>query len=199
MAAHGGAMARARGGDDVPARPGPAGGGGGVHRGQGVRADLGRATSARGPAQGGPATRAVGAARTRRRGGAAAAIAPESKGETDGEQEEVAGDLTGGSFCAKEGRRKVVGGEGRSSASGTSTSSSARFSPLLRGRRRGGTGRDRKLQGVREDKSADAEVGRDCRRVEAAPTSTVAGMAGERHSGNAVATVNSFETKLTQV
>ena len=31
---------------------------------------------------------------------------------------------------------------------------------------KGGTGRDRKLQGVREDKSADAEVGRDCRRVE---------------------------------
>ena len=80
--------------------------------------------------------RAVGAARTRRRGGAAAAIAPESKGETDGEQEEVAGDLTGGSFCAKEGRRKVVGGEGRSSASETSTSSSARFRSLLRGRRR---------------------------------------------------------------
>ena len=47
---------------------------------------------------------------------------------------------------------------------------------------KGGTGRDRKLRGVREDKSADAEVGRDCRRVEAAPTSTVAGMAGERHS-----------------
>ena len=64
---------------------------------------------------------------------------------------------------------------------------------------KGGTGRDRKLQGVREDKGADAEVGRDCRRVEAAPTSTVAGMAGERHSGNAVATVNSFETNLTPV
>ena len=64
---------------------------------------------------------------------------------------------------------------------------------------KGGTGRDRKLRGVREDKSADDEVGRDCRRVEAAPTSTVAGMAGERHSGNAVATVNSFETNLTPV
>ena len=57
--------------------------------------------------------RARRAARSRRRGGAAAAIAPESKGETDGEQEEVAGDLTGGSFCAKEGRRKVVDGEAK--------------------------------------------------------------------------------------
>ena len=59
--------------------------------------------------------------------------------------------------------------------------------------------RNGKLRGVHEDKSADAEVGRDCRRVEAAPTSTVAGMAGERHSGNAVATVNSFEMNLTPV
>ena len=64
---------------------------------------------------------------------------------------------------------------------------------------KGNTGRDRNLRGVREDKGADAEVGRDCRRVEAAPTSTVAGMAGELHSGNAVATVNSFETNLTLV
>ena len=31
---------------------------------------------------------------------------------------------------------------------------------------KGGTGRDRNLRGVREDKGADAEVGRDCRRVE---------------------------------
>ena len=44
---------------------------------------------------------------------------------------------------------------------------------------RDGVGR---FEGVREDKGADAEVGRDCRRVEAAPTSTVAGMAGKLHS-----------------
>ena len=31
---------------------------------------------------------------------------------------------------------------------------------------KGNTGRDRNLRGVREDKGADAEVGRDCRRVE---------------------------------
>ena len=47
---------------------------------------------------------------------------------------------------------------------------------------KGNTGRDRNLRGVREDKGADAEVGRDGRRVEAAPTSTSAGMAGEPHS-----------------
>ena len=64
---------------------------------------------------------------------------------------------------------------------------------------KGNTERGRNHRGVREDKGADAEVGRDCRRVEAAPTSTIAGMAGELHSGNAVATVNSFETSLTQV
>ena len=62
---------------------------------------------------------------------------------------------------------------------------------------KGNTGRNRNLRGIREDKGADAEVGRDCRRVEAAPTSTVAGMAGELHSGNAVATVNSFDSSLT--
>ena len=62
---------------------------------------------------------------------------------------------------------------------------------------KGKTERDRNLRGIREDKGADAEVGRDCRRVEAAPTSTVAGMAGELHSGNAVATVNSFDSILT--
>ena len=64
---------------------------------------------------------------------------------------------------------------------------------------RGGRDGAGRFEGVREDKGADAEVGRDCRRVEAAPTSTVAGMAGEHHSGNAVATVNSFETNLTPV
>ena len=53
----------------------------------------------------------------------------------------------------------------------------------LREREEGeGSRRDGKLRGVPEDKSADAEVGRDCRRMEAAPTSTVAGMAGELHS-----------------
>ena len=41
---------------------------------------------------------------------------------------------------------------------------SARCAPR---KEKGGTGRDRKLRGVREDKSADAEVGRDCRRVDA--------------------------------
>ena len=34
------------------------------------------------------------------------------------------------------------------------------------GEGRNGTGQDRNLRGVREDKGADAEVGRDCRRVE---------------------------------
>ena len=41
---------------------------------------------------------------------------------------------------------------------------------------------EREASGVHEGKGADAEVGRDCRRVEAAPTSTVAGMASELHS-----------------
>ena len=39
-------------------------------------------------------------ARPQRRGSGSAAIAPESEGEMDGEQEEVAGNLTGGSFWA---------------------------------------------------------------------------------------------------
>jgi len=110
---------------------------GGAARGPGRPSGLGARGRGEGrrPGRSG-GVRAETAARPRRRGGAAAAIAPESKGETDGEQEEVAGDLTGGSFCAKEGRRKIVGGEGRSSASETSTSSSARFCSLLRGRRR---------------------------------------------------------------
>ena len=48
----------------------------------------------------------------------AAAIVPESKWEMDGEQEEVAGDLTGGSFCAREGRRKEFVERGGAPVSG---------------------------------------------------------------------------------
>ena len=60
---------------------------------------------------------------------------------------------------------------------------------------RGGRDGAGRFEGVREDtSSSDVEDRRDCRRVEAAPTSTGAGMAGERHNGNAGAlTVDSFE------
>ena len=158
---------------------------GGAARGSGRPSGLGaRGRSPRTGAGSPGGVRMVTAVRPRWHGGAAAAIAPESKGETGGEQEETVGDLTRGSFCAKEGRRKVIGGEGRSSAttvmadgvwgltsagvghgrvrgemeelrgevaqlrargnrsgrrssaSGTSTASSARFRSLLRGRRR---------------------------------------------------------------
>ena len=52
---------------------------------------------------------------------------------------------------------------------------------------KGGLGRNGKLRWrLREcEQRSDVEDRRDCRRVEAAPTSTGAGMAGERHNGNA--------------
>ena len=58
---------------------------------------------------------------------------------------------------------------------------------------KGGTGRDRNLRGVHEDKGADAEVRRDCRRVDA--------LAGDHSGGMGVgftvtsrrSTVYSFE------
>ena len=77
-----------------------------------------------------------GGARSRRRGGDSTAAAVDLDGEKAGEREEAVGELTAVQFEAEDGRRKVVGGEGRSSASETSTSSSARFCSLLRGRRR---------------------------------------------------------------
>ena len=101
-----------------------------------------------------------------------------------------------GRETTRTGSGRVVGGEGRGhSAWGAANRDGvASFAwcderrrlelvSALREREEGeGSRRDGKLRGVREDKSADAEVRRDCRCVEAAPTSTVAGMAGELHS-----------------
>ena len=49
---------------------------------------------------------------SRRRGGAPMAAAADLGEERVGEREQVAGKLTGDSFCAKEGRKGVVDGRG---------------------------------------------------------------------------------------
>jgi len=59
--------------------------------------------------------RAVTAARSRRRGGTAEAVAADSGGDRVGEREQIVEELTAVRFEAEDGRERELGVEGRSS------------------------------------------------------------------------------------
>ena len=113
------AQGRARGGGRVPAWPGPAGGGGGRLELREGTAALGRASMARGGAQGEPAACAQRRRRVpRRRGGQRRRRSVDSVGEKVEKLEQAVGKLTGDRFWAEDGRKVVVDerGEARGGA-----------------------------------------------------------------------------------